>query len=44
MVHAVILTKYQKDPSTTILKHEKYLAKLNKSPFLCSLNMTPHDA
>ena len=30
-IHAVILTKYQKYPSTTILKHANVLAKLNYS-------------
>ena len=32
MIHDVILTKYQKCPSSTILKHANVLAKLNKSP------------
>ena len=32
MIHAVILIKYQKYPSTAILKHENVLAKVNKSP------------
>ena len=31
-IHAVIPKKYQKYPSTTILKHEMFLAKVNKSP------------
>ena len=31
-IHAVIPTKYQKDPSTTILKYANLLAKENKSP------------
>ena len=35
--------KYQKDPSTKILKHVNVLAKVNKSPYVCFLNMTPHD-
>ena len=32
MIHSVILTKYQKYPSTTILKNANILAKINKSP------------
>ena len=31
-IHAVIPMKYQKYPSTTILKHENVLAKENKFP------------
>ena len=42
--HSVIPTKYQKYPSTTILKHMNYLDKLNKSPYVCLLTMAPHDA
>ena len=43
-MHAVILMKHQKDPSTRILKHANVLDKVNKSPW-GSLNiMTPHDA
>ena len=43
-MHAVIPTKYQKYPSTTILKHMNVLAKVNKSPSGPLLKMTPHDA
>ena len=31
-IHAVIPTKYQKYPFTTILKHTNVLAKVNKLP------------
>ena len=31
-IHAVIPTKYQKYPSTIILKNAIFLAKVNKSP------------
>ena len=31
-IHVVIPMKYQKNTSTTILKHKNILAKLNKSP------------
>ena len=44
MIHAVILTKYQKYPSTTILKHVNVLAKVNKSRLGRLPNITPHDA
>ena len=30
-IHAIIMTKYQKCPSSTILKHENVLVKLNGS-------------
>ena len=30
MIYAVILTKYQKYPSTTILKHANVFAEVNK--------------
>ena len=40
----VILTKYWKYPSTTILKHANILAKVNKFPYESLINMTPHDA
>ena len=43
-IHAVIPTKYQKNPSKTILKHANILAKVNKSPYVCLLNMFPHYA
>ena len=33
MIHAVITTKYQKDPSTTINKHGNILAEV-KTPHL----------
>ena len=32
MIHAVIVMKYQKYPSTTILKHANGLAKVYKFP------------
>ena len=32
MIHAVIMTKYHKYPSFTILKHANVLDKANKSP------------
>ena len=31
-IHAVIPTKYQKDPSTTIIKYVNVMAKVNKLP------------
>ena len=43
-IHAIIPTKYQKYPSTTILKHTNILDKLNKLPNGRSHNMMPHDA
>ena len=43
-IHAIIPTKYSKYPSTTILKYENVLAKVNKSPYGILHNMTPHDA
>ena len=42
-IYTVILTKYQKSPSTAILQHANVLAKVNKSPDVWLLNMTPHD-
>ena len=44
MIQAVIPTKFKKYPSTTILKHAGVLFTLNKSPWGCLQNMTPHDA
>ena len=44
MIHAVILTKYQKYPSTKILKHVNVLDKINKSSYGYLPNMTPPDA
>ena len=35
--------KYQKYTSTTILKHVNVLAKVNKSSYVCLVNMTPYD-
>ena len=32
-IHAVIMTKYQKDLPTTILKRANVLSKANKSPY-----------
>ena len=43
-IHDVIPTKYQKYPSTTILKHVNVLAKVNKLPWGNLYNMTSHDA
>ena len=43
-IHPVIPMKYQKHTSTTILKHANILDKVNKSPYMSLLNMTPHDA
>ena len=43
-IHAIIMTKYQKCPSTTILKHENVLSKLNELNCGRSQNMTLHDA
>ena len=43
-MNTVILEKYQKYPSTTILKHVNVLAKLNKFPYSSLLNMMPDDA
>ena len=43
-IHAVVPNKYQKYPSTTILKHVNILAKVNKSPYGCLHNITPHGA
>ena len=42
-MRAFIPKKYQKYPSTTILKFENVLDKVNKLPYMCLLNMTPHD-
>ena len=44
MIHAVILKKYQKYPSTTILKQANVLEKVNKPPYGRLQNMTPHNA
>ena len=41
-IHAVIPMKYQNYPSTKILKHANVLSKVNKLPYVHSLNMTPH--
>ena len=43
-IYATILTKYEKYPSTTILKYANVLAKVNKLPYGCLLNTTRHDA
>ena len=43
-INDVITKKYQKYPSTKILKHTICLAKVNKSPYVCLLNMTTHGA
>ena len=44
MIHAVIPKKYQKYPSTAILKHANVLTKVNKSPQGHLQNITPRDA
>ena len=44
MIHAVVLTKYQKYPPTTILKHVNVLTKVNKWPYVSLHNMMPHDS
>ena len=44
MIHVVILTEYHKYPSTTVLKHANILAKVNNSPYVHLLNMTPYGA
>ena len=33
-MHAVIPTKYQKYPSTTIIKHSNVLIEVSKSPYV----------
>ena len=43
-IHTVIPTKYQKHPSTTILKDTNVLAKVYKLPSGDLPNITPHDA
>ena len=43
-IHDFILTKYQKYPSTTILKHANVLEKVNKPPYGSLSNITPHNA
>ena len=42
-IHDVILSKYQKYPSNTILKFANVLAEAIKLPYGRSLSMTPHD-
>ena len=42
--HDVIPIKYQKYSSTTILKHENILAKVDKLSYVFVLNMIPHGA
>ena len=44
MIYTVIPKKYQKYPSTTILKHANVLAKVNKFPYGNLPNNSPHDA
>ena len=39
-IHAIMPTKYQKDPSTTILKHANDLAKVDKFIYVNLLNIT----
>ena len=43
-IHAVIPKKYEKYPSTTILKHDNVLAKVNISPYVRLLHMMSYDA
>ena len=43
-IHVIIPKKYQKYPSTTILKNANVLAKVNKLPYEFLHNMTSHDA
>ena len=43
-MHTIIPTKYQKYPSTKILKHANVLTKSNKSPWGRLHNITPRDA
>ena len=44
VMHATITKKYQKYPSTTILKYINVLAKVNKSPLGCLHHMKPQGA
>ena len=41
MIYNIFLVKYQKYPSTTILKHAKNLDKVNKLPYKRLLNIMP---
>ena len=41
-IHAIIPKKYQKYPSTTILKHVNMLAEVSKFNHVCLYNMTPY--
>ena len=43
-IHAVIPKKCQKHPSTTILKYENVLDKVNELTWGRLHNMAPHDA
>ena len=43
-MHTTITTKYNKYPSTKILKHANVLTKVNKSPWGSLHDITPHDA
>ena len=43
-IHSVITKKYQKYPSTTMIKHVGVLDQVNKFTFVRLLNITPHDA
>ena len=43
-IHSVITTKYQKYPSTIMIKHVGVLDHVNKFTFVRLLNITPHDA
>ena len=42
--YTVILAKYYKYPSTTIIKHANVMATVNKLPCRRLLNITPGDA
>ena len=43
-IHASIPTKYQKYPTTTIIKHSNVFAKSNELPYGRLPNKIPHDA
>ena len=42
MIHDIIMTKFQKYPSDTILKHENVLAKRKKLTWGRLNNLQPH--
>ena len=43
IIYDIIPKKYQKYPSTIILKHANNLAKVNKSPYGNLFNIMPHE-